>query len=88
MDGALFWDMGLTPEEALEEMKSMAEQVEKVGGCLNVLWHLRVLDNPDYPGWGDVYKSFLIWLEDKDAWVTTPANVAQWWIEREQRCAA
>ncbi|MFC1821065.1 polysaccharide deacetylase family protein [Thermodesulfobacteriota bacterium] len=88
MDGALFWDMGLTDEEALEEMKKMAAHVKNVGGCLNILWHLRVLDNPDYPGWGDVYKSFLMWLKDKDAWVTTPANVALWWIEREQRCAA
>ena len=88
MDGALFWDMGLTDEEALEEMKNMAGQVENVGGCLNVLWHLRVLDNPDYPGWGDVYKSFLMWLKDKNAWVTTPGDVAQWWIEREQKCVA
>jgi len=88
MDGALFWDMGLKDEDALKEMKRMAAQVENVGGCLNILWHLRVLDNPDYPGWGDVYKSFLMWLKDKDAWVTTPGNVAQWWIEREQRCAA
>lgn len=83
MDGALFWDMKLSPDQALEEMIRTTERVEEVGGCLNVLWHLRVLNNPEYGGWGEVYESYLRWLKQKRAWVTSPSAVATWWLVRE-----
>lgn len=79
MDGTLFWDMGKSPEEALQVMQTMTETVENLNGCLNVLWHQRVLDNPDYPGWGEVYRDYLSWLAEKDVWVTSPGNVAKFW---------
>ncbi len=85
MDGALFWDMRLNPSSALELVKQMARDVESLGGCLNVLWHQRVINNPDYPGWGDVYKEFLGWLAGKDAWVTAPGEIARHWIENVER---
>ncbi len=84
MDGTLFWDMGLGPRKALELMKRITREVESVGGCLNILWHQRVLDNPDYPGWGEVYKDFLRWLATRNAWVTAPGEIALHWIQNTE----
>jgi hypothetical protein len=58
MDGGVFARFG-DPQEILEHLESLINEVADLKGMLSLLWHQRVLDNLDYPGWGWVYRELL-----------------------------
>ncbi len=84
MDGALFWQLGLTPPEATARSLALLETIRSVGGLAVLLWHQRAWHDRRYPGWSHVYRQAVEYLRDEDlAWVATAGQVAGWWQARE-----
>jgi len=84
MDGVLFQEKGLNPDKAIELCKKLLFRIKENNGFAVILWHLRVLDEKDFPGWGKVYAEVLDFLYKEDAWVTNPGEIAMWWLNRIQ----
>lgn len=94
MDGVLFDTERLSIHEATSYCLKLLEEVKLRKGMAVILWHLRTLDNKDYPGWGEVYNNILEYLSCENVWVTSPGEIASWWlsriesIKRKEICAA
>lgn len=56
MDTTLFKYLGLTPEEALVQMKSLFEVIQEVRGCGTVLWHNTIYNKDQFPGQAEVFE--------------------------------
>jgi hypothetical protein len=57
MDGALGEDMKLTPQQALEKIRSLANTVKHYNGCLLSVWHNHTInDRFFWKGWRNVFE--------------------------------
>jgi hypothetical protein len=84
MDGPLFWDLGLTPQEATTRTLALLDTVQSQRGLAVLLWHQRVWNAKKYPGWAHVFQRVVEHLRDEgEAWVATAGSVAHWWLARE-----
>lgn len=59
MDTTFIHHKGYSPEESLEVMKSLLEEVVRRNGVFCLLWHNNTLDEEEYPGWTETYRKFL-----------------------------
>ncbi len=60
MDGTLNSYLKLTPAQALEKVKSLAQEVKNVNGELITIWHNETLsDWKDWKGWKDFYEQVI-----------------------------
>ena len=60
MDGTLNDYMHLSPEQAIEKVESLMQEVQKVNGTFISLWHNESLsDQKRWKGWRKVYESLL-----------------------------
>lgn len=60
MDGTLKDYMGLTPTDAIEQIRKLIEEVRKVNGTFCSLWHNEPLsDEKRWTGWRKVYEELL-----------------------------
>lgn len=85
MDSVLFNELKLSAQEATALSIEILEKVRRYNGCASILWHLRVWDENDFGGWLEVYRNILDYLSSENAWVTSPGEVAQFWLDREKR---
>ena len=87
MDGALFRTMKLDAAAAAAKMREHIERVEAAGGLAVLLWHPNAAAEEHFPGWWPCYIAALDHVAARNAWVATPAEIADWWREREARLA-
>lgn len=87
MDGHLFDRLSLSPEEARIRIQGLMATVAAVGGVLNLNWHQETYANRfRNAGWRSVYESTVqSVVEDPSVWVTTPGQLADWWLARSAR---
>jgi len=78
MDGVLFSEAPKDIEGATRRCLAILERTKESGGCASILWHQRVWDDKDYPGWREVYENILRHLRKEDAWVTSPNEIVKW----------
>lgn len=84
MDGALFWALDLTLDDAVSRTVKLLDMIEREEGLAVLLWHQRAWHERKYPGWGLAYETVLEHLErTPGAWVATGAQVAEWWFARD-----
>ena len=57
MDGAYFIYNEVTPNEALQSLLNIANEVKKVNGLFISVFHERTFYNEIYEGFGNVYKT-------------------------------
>ena len=88
MDGALFSGSSGNIDKAITHCLAILEATRRLGGCATLLWHQRVWDNKDYTGWREVYERILRYLKQRDAWVTTPIEIVDWYIRRREELAS
>ena len=82
MDGHLFEYLRLAPEGAGSVAEDLRERVARAGGVFNIDWHERTFcDRFAFEGWGTVARNLMAGFSS-DAWLTTPAELAQWWRTR------
>lgn len=69
--------------EVIEEPDLSRKLIDAVGGGhLNVLWHVAVFDDRDYPGYGEAYRKLLHAAHRAGAWMAPLGRVWEWWRRR------
>jgi hypothetical protein len=87
MDGHLFEHLRLTNADAAAAMRQIISVVRHAGGVLNLNWHQETYWNVyGNAGWRTVYEDAVAELsEDPNAWITTPGELATWWLDRARQ---
>ena len=70
--------MRIDSKMALCYMLKIAEEVEKVGGVLTLLWHPNEINSRQ--NWR-LYIKILNYLREKNAWITSLQEVGSWWLK-------
>ena len=81
MDSALF-DSSIDLNDAWKRCKRLIEQTEKQHSLLTVLWHQRVFNEKEFPGWSKIYEKIIIECKKRNAWVATTGEIAKWYGEK------
>jgi len=84
MDGVLFEKGHADRGEALSRCLQILKRVETGRGLAVILWHLRSWYERDFPDWRWVYEQILSYLSEREAWVTSPGEIAKWWKQRNE----
>lgn len=60
MEANSFYELHHSPEEALEEMKNLCSEVQKVNGTFITIFHNHMLGtDPMFKGWKEMYENFI-----------------------------
>jgi hypothetical protein len=59
-------------------------EVQRVRGVLTLLWHPGVMNQYEFPGWGEFYEGIIRRCIQGNAWITHGAAITDWWKKREQ----
>ena len=82
MDGALFSNHG-SEAAVWGECLNLIKTAEKQGGLLTVLWHQRVFNENEFPGWGNVYTKILKECRERGAYFGTCKDIHNLWVKDE-----
>jgi peptidoglycan/xylan/chitin deacetylase (PgdA/CDA1 family) len=82
MDGALFSNYG-SEDVVWGECLNLIKTAERQRGLLTVLWHQRVFNEDEFPGWGDIYIEILKECMDRDAYFGTCKDIHDLWVRNE-----
>lgn len=87
MDGHLFDYLRLSVQDAAATLRHISGIVRAAGGVLNLNWHQETYWNRyGNAGWRTVYEDAVGELSgDPQAWITTPGELANWWLERTRQ---
>ena len=82
MDGALFSN---TSDEDLiwKECICLIETAERKKGLLTVLWHQRVFNEEEFPGWSNVYVRIIKECIERNAYFGTCKEIRDLWVINE-----
>jgi len=82
MDGALF--SNYSSEDVIwSECLNLIKTVESQRGLLTVLWHQRVFNEDEFPGWGTVYTKILKECMERGAYFGTCKDIYELWVRNE-----
>lgn len=82
MDSALF--LNYDSEGVIwKECLSLIEKVEKQKGLLTVLWHQRVFNEREFPGWSVVYEKIIKECKRRNAYFGTCKDIFNLWMKNE-----
>jgi len=56
-------------QSAWNIMQKLLEEAKKHNAVMTILWHVRVFSEPDFPGYGEIYKRTIEKALEMDAWV-------------------
>ena len=60
MDANAFYEQHLSPEDALNELRSFTQQLQQYGGTLITIWHNNFLGtDPKFKGWKEIYQQWI-----------------------------
>jgi peptidoglycan/xylan/chitin deacetylase (PgdA/CDA1 family) len=82
MDGALFSNYG-NEDAVWGECLNLIKTTEKQGGLLTVLWHQRVFNEDEFPGWGNIYTKILKECRERGAYFGTCKDIHDLWVRNE-----
>lgn len=74
MDGILFTAYR-DKKSRWEKIRELLDLVEKRNGVISFLWHQRVFNEQDFPGWAEMYEKIIKECKDRNAWVTSGENL-------------
>ncbi|WP_024335382.1 polysaccharide deacetylase family protein [Desulfotignum balticum] len=77
MDGNLFHKAGNDPEKAWGLAESLIEIAEKKKAVLSILWHQRVFNDNEFPGWKDVYQKIIVECKKRGARFLTCKQISE-----------
>jgi len=83
MDSIGYQYKNYTKDQYLNVINKLANTVEKYNGCLIVNFHNAFINKRLFP---EIYETFLETLEyvsEKDYWIITARECADWWLKRE-----
>lgn len=83
MDGALF--SNCDGEDAIwGECLNLIRTAERQRGLLTVLWHQRVFNEDEFPGWSNVYTKILKECMERGAYFGTCKDICDLWVRNER----
>jgi len=74
MDSALFYKYS-SPEMAWRKILEIFKHAEKNRALITVLWHQRVFNEKEFPGWGKIYEKIIQEGLKRKAWFATCKEV-------------
>lgn len=83
MDGALFSDCD-DRDAIWGECLNLIESAERQRGLLTVLWHQRVFDEDEFPGWSNVYIKIIKECMERGAYFGTCKDMCDLWVGNER----
>jgi peptidoglycan/xylan/chitin deacetylase (PgdA/CDA1 family) len=83
MDSALFSNYD-SEDEIWRECLSLIKAAEKHKGLLTVLWHQRVFNENEFPGWSRTYEEIIKECKKRDAYFGTCRDVVNMWMKNER----
>jgi len=82
MDGALF--SNYSSEDVIwSKCLNLIKTAESQKGLLTVLWHQRVFNEDEFPGWGTVYTKILKECMERGAYFGTCKDIYELWVRNE-----
>jgi peptidoglycan/xylan/chitin deacetylase (PgdA/CDA1 family) len=82
MDGALF--SNYSDEDTIwSQCLGLIETIEKQKGLLTVLWHQRVFNEQEFPGWSSVYIKIIQECTDRNAYFGTCKDIRELYVRNE-----
>lgn len=84
MDGSLFDEMKLAPDQAYQQGLAVVEQAQRVGGLAVVLWHPHTMYEREFGGWFEVLQRLVDWAKQNGAWMPRLSEVVGWWHSRRE----
>jgi hypothetical protein len=80
MDTSFLNHMNLDEHASWKITKQLIDTVEKHQGTITILWH-----NYSFSGsQRKLYEKILQYCSEKNAWMTSGKNIAQWWKDNVQ----
>ena len=80
MDSALFSNYD-SEDEIWKKCLSLIETIEKRKGLLSVLWHQRVFNEKDFPGWSRIYEDIIKECKKRNAFFETCKDILNLWVK-------
>jgi peptidoglycan/xylan/chitin deacetylase (PgdA/CDA1 family) len=74
MDGTLFTKYK-DENERWEKIKELIQRAEEKNGLISFLWHQRVFNENEFPGWSRLYERILQECKEKNAWFATGKEI-------------
>jgi hypothetical protein len=78
MDGVVF-SMYNNDMVRWEKIKELIDVTEKKGGLISFLWHQRVFNEKEFPGWSKMYEKIIIECKKRNAWFGTGREIWEMW---------
>jgi len=78
--------LGLSPEDAWDEVERVLDHLHDVGGCASILWHNDRFDGVYGRGWDKLYDRLLDGIAARGGHADTAGALAAHW--RDERCAS
>jgi hypothetical protein len=76
MDCALIRNEAAGSDEVISRGKDLIDQAADSGGMIVLDWHQRTLYNPDYPGWGELFRTITSYALRKEAYSATMEQIS------------
>jgi peptidoglycan/xylan/chitin deacetylase (PgdA/CDA1 family) len=77
MDGSLFSQY---PDEKSkwEKIKEVIHKAKETKGVVSFLWHQRVFNEKEFPGWAPLYEKIIQECKEENAWFATGRDIYEW----------
>ena len=82
MDGVLFDEEQLDVNAATERCTKLIKTTKEYNGLVTLLWHPHYWSETEHPDWRKTYENILEYLSKENVWVTSPREIAEWWLNR------
>ncbi len=81
MDGTLFSKYS-DDETRWEKVNEVITLAEENSGVISFLWHQRVFNEKEFPGWAPLYEKIIKECKERNAWFATGKEIYDWMINR------
>jgi len=65
-------------DDILKDIEDLMNIAEERNGLLTILWHQRVFNEKEFPGWVKIYEKIIIESKKRNAWITNCRGVLDW----------
>lgn len=76
MDSGLIRNESAESDEVISRGKDLIDMTAEAGGMIVLDWHQRTLYNPDYPGWGELFRKITDYALRKGAYSATMERIS------------
>jgi len=72
----------LTVEQGWRVIRKFLEKTKATNSCVTLLWHNIILNDANFPKWGELYWKTLEWIYNNGGWGVSGREIWRWWEKR------